>query len=277
MLQESKSLLTYQELHTLNDANIQWVCIDLDISKQEIERNTVNEENLNLVKKSADDICVFLQSINIPYLLEFSGRRGFHIWIIFDELISKEDGFYLISYVLSKVKLKNNIIADKFPAVASVGKYSKGAGKGVKLPLSQNKSSKKLSFFIDVNDEFDFDSENWLAVPNVVFLEKQYEILRNKKTVNTEQVKDLISDYTKLDFLSENEKYLKSKRVKETYLSDNISLEEVLGSLRKCEHIAALLKDYQKGLSGKTRNILCGLLGNLKTPNDPDFGTNILL
>ena len=277
MLEESKSLLTYQELHTLNDANIKWICIDLDISKQEIEKNSVNEVNLKLVKESADEICTFLQSINIPYLLEFSGRRGFHIWIIFDELISKEEGFYLISYILSKVKLKNNIIADKFPAVPLVGKYSKGVGKGVKLPLSQNKSSKKLSFFIDVNDEFDFNSENWLAIPNIVFLEKQYEILRNKKTVTTEQIKNLISDYTKLGFLSKNEKYLISSRVKETYLSDDISLEKIITSLRKCEHIADLLKDYQKGLSGKTRNILCGLLGNLKTPNDSEFGTNVLL
>ena len=82
MLKENKSLLTYQELHTLNEANIKWICIDLDISKQEIDLNTVNEENLKKVKKSADDICSFLKSIKIPYLLEFSGRRGFHDTIL---------------------------------------------------------------------------------------------------------------------------------------------------------------------------------------------------
>jgi len=277
MLEENKSLLTYQELHTLNDASIKWVCIDLDISKHEIEENSVNEENLKLVKESTDEICQFLQSIEVPYLLEFSGRRGFHVWIIFEELISKEDGFYLISYILSKVKLPINIIADKFPATAFVRKNSKGIGKGVKLPLSQNKASQKLSFLVSENDEFNFDSEKWLSVPNNEFIEKQYKILKNKQTVSIEQIRNLESEYDTDNFLTNDEKYLKSKKVKTTYLSDDISLENILSSLGKCEHIADLLKDYQKELSTKSRKILCGLLGNLKTHNDPDFGTNVLL
>ncbi|PPK94008.1 reverse transcriptase (RNA-dependent DNA polymerase) [Nonlabens xylanidelens] len=275
MLKESKSLLTYQELHTLNDANIKWICIDLDISKQEIDLNTVNKENLKLVKKSADEICSFLKTIEIPYLLEFSGRRGFHIWITFEELLSKEDGYYLIQYILSNTQLQKNIIADKFPASSTVSKNSKGIGKGVKLPLSQNKGSNKLSFFIDDKNEFNFDENKWLSVPNADFLERQYQILNNNKSVSKKFIQNLISDF-KLNN-SVEEKYSKSQVKKDTYLSEDITLDKILNSLKKCEHLKIILTDYQKGLGNRERNILCGLLGNLKTHNDPDFGRNILL
>nr|WP_321227674.1 reverse transcriptase domain-containing protein [uncultured Psychroserpens sp.] len=275
MLKESKSLLTYQELHTLNDANIKWVCIDLDISKQEIDLNAVNEENLKLVKKSADEICSFLKSIEVPYLLEFSGRRGFHIWIIFEELLSKEDGYYLVQYILSNTQLQKNIFADKFPAVPSVNKNSKGIGKGVKLPLSQNKGNKKLSFFIDDKNEFNFDKNKWLSVPNTDFLERQFQILNNNKSVSKEFIQNLISDF-KLNN-SVEEKYSKSQIKKNTYLSEDITLDKILISLKKCEHLKIILTDYQKGIGTRERNILCGLLGNLKTQNDPDFGRKVLL
>lgn len=275
MLKESKSLLTYQELHTLNDANIKWVCIDLDISKQEIDLNAVNIENLKLVKKSADEICSFLKLIEVPYLLEFSGRRGFHIWITFEELLSKEDGYYLVQYILSNTQLQQNIIADKFPASPTVSKNSKGIGKGVKLPLSQNKVSNKLSFFIDVKNEFSFDENKWLSVPNSDFLERQYQILKGNKTISKVFVENLISEF-KLNN-SKEEKYSKSQIKKDTYLSEDITLDNILISLKKCEHLKIILNDYQKGLGNWERNILCGLLGNLKTHNDPDFGRNILL
>lgn len=277
MLKENKSLLTYQELHTLNNAHIKWICLDLDISKKEIDKNTINVANLKLVKKSADDICEFLKSVKIPYLLEFSGRRGFHIWIVFEELISKEEGFYLISYILSQVKLQENIIADKFPATAFVGINSKGVGKGVKLPLSQNKSSEKLSFFIDENNEFDFEQENWLSIPNDDFLAHQYDILKNKQTISKQFLKNILENSDTNIFLNYSEKYLKLKQVKHFYLPFDTSLEEILASLKKCEHLAVILKDYQKGLGGKERIILSGLLGKLKTENDPIFGKNILL
>jgi len=76
MIRNQKSLLTYQELHVVKNALIKWICIDLDINKREIDQNMVNNENLKLVKQAADTVCDFLDSINIPYLLEFSGRRG---------------------------------------------------------------------------------------------------------------------------------------------------------------------------------------------------------
>ena len=104
MINKQESLLTYQELHVVDTALVKWICIDLDISKREIDNNDVNADNLRAVKKTADVISGFLDSVHISHLMEFSGRRGFHIWVIFDCLITKEDAYYFINYIYSNVK-----------------------------------------------------------------------------------------------------------------------------------------------------------------------------
>ncbi|RXM52848.1 hypothetical protein, partial [Chryseobacterium sp. CH1] len=54
-----------------------------------------------------------LDSINIPHLVEFSGRRGFHIWIVFERNITKEEGYNLINYIYKNTrdKFEKNITA----------------------------------------------------------------------------------------------------------------------------------------------------------------------
>ncbi|UUF15220.1 MULTISPECIES: reverse transcriptase domain-containing protein [Flavobacterium] len=279
MLKKQKSLLTYQELHIVGNALIKWICIDLDIQKKEIDKNEVNYENLKLVKAAADEVCVFLDSINVPYLLEFSGRRGFHIWVVFEKLISKESGFRFINFIVSKVKAKFNeiIIADKFPKTAFVNPKTKGVGFGIKLPLSQNKGNNKLSFFLEKNTSFEFDQDKWLSKPNDKFLENQLDILSSLKSVSLEEVQPFIDEYNiSIGGQKTTENFLRTKKIN-SFLPKDISLEKILEDLRKCEHLYKILYDYEKGLGGKERAILVGLLGQLKTNEDSDFGFKILM
>jgi len=279
MLKKQKSLLTYQELHIVGNALIKWICIDLDINKKEIDSNEVNKENLKLVKEAANEVCEFLDSINVPYLLEFSGRRGFHIWIIFDRLITKENGFRFINFIISKVNDKFNkiIIADKFPKTAYVNPKSKGVGFGIKLPLSQNKGNGKLSFFLKKNDLFEYDQDKWLSKPNHDFLVNQFNILSSLELVSLSQIQPYIDEYySSIGIKKFSEKFLITKKIN-SFLPDNIDLETILLSLRKCEHLDKILYDYEKGLSGKERGVLVGLLGQLKTKDDNDFGHKILM
>jgi len=279
MLKNQKSLLTYQELHIVGNALIKWICIDLDIEKKEIDKNEVNYENLKLVKAAADEVCNFLDSIDIPYLLEFSGRRGFHIWVVFERLITKENGFRFINFVISNVKEKFNkiIIADKFPKTAFVNPKTKGVGFGIKLPLSQNKGSNRLSFFLKKNTPFEFDQDKWLSKPNNEFLKNQFEILSSLNSVSLDKIQPYIDEYnTSVGVKNTSEKFLRTKKIN-SFLPENINLEKILESLRKCEHLDKILYDYEKGLGGKERGILVGLLGQLKTQDDFDFGYKILM
>lgn len=279
MLRKQKSILTYQELHVVGNALIKWICIDLDINKKEIDSNEVNKENLELVRESANEVCNFLGSINVPYLLEFSGRRGFHIWIIFDRLITKENGFRFINFIISKVKDKFDkiVIADKFPKTAYVNPKTKGVGFGIKLPLSQNKGNGKLSFFLKKNDAFEYDQDKWLSKPNHDFLVNQFNILVSLELVSLSQIQPYIDEYyASIGIKNFSEKFLITKKIN-SFLPDNIDLETILLSLRKCEHLDNLLFDYEKSLGGKERGILVGLLGQLKTKDDNNFGYKILM
>ncbi|RZJ90844.1 MAG: hypothetical protein EOO20_06920 [Chryseobacterium sp.] len=114
----------------------------VDVSKEEI----VTVEELKKVKRAADAISIYLRDKGIPHLQEFSGRRGFHIWIIFDNSITKQQGYELAKLIETKVKLEDSVNLDLFPKTWYVAKTSKGIGSGVKLPLSVNKNSQNLSY-----------------------------------------------------------------------------------------------------------------------------------
>lgn len=275
MLINKKSLLTYQELHIVNNALVKWICIDLDISKKEIDNNEVNENNLQAVKKTADLVSDFLEIKEIPHLIECSGRRGFHIWVFFDQLISKENAYYFIQYIFSSVKniFEKDIVADLFPKVPYTNPNSKGIGYGIKLPLSQNKVSGKLSFLVHKHDFFNFNSNDWLKEVNSDFLEQQLEILNNVQTVSLKQIEPYIKESSKNSVYS---KLFPIRQQITSKLPQNITLENILHALRKCENMNRILKDYEKGLGNKERAILVGLLGQLKSTNNPDFGKNIL-
>ncbi|MFV8361438.1 reverse transcriptase domain-containing protein [Flavobacterium sp. LS1P3] len=280
MLLHQKSLLTYQELHVVNNARIKWICIDLDISKKDIDTNLVNPDNLKKVKEAANFVCEFLQVKNIPFLLEFSGRRGFHIWIIFDKLTSKEKGYKLIEYIHENVKNKFDpiIIADKFPKTPNVSPNTKGIGFGIKLPLSQNKGNGKLSFFLRKGDDFDYNEDNWLSKPNHDFLENQLAILNSLEMVSIDNIEPFLVEFDlSRGTESKSENFLKSKKADSSFLPQNSNLDSIIKSLSKCEHIGRILFEYEKGLGGKERSILVGLLIHLKTDEDEKFGYNILM
>ncbi len=278
MLLNQKSLLTYQELHIVGTAFIKWICIDVDIVKSEIDNNEVNTSNLKLVQETTKEICLYLESKRISYILEFSGRRGFHIWVVFENIITKEAGFKLIEHIYENTisKFKENIVADKFPKTASIPKKSKGIGFGVKLPLSQNKASGKLSYLLENIEKFDFNEQNWLTKPNQNFLLEQYKVLSTYKPISNEVINVIIDEYDKTHQINNKLGTAKRNGIN-SYLSQTVNLDIVLSSLRKCSHINNFLIDYRKGLSRKNRSILVGLLIQLRTKDDPDFGFKLLL
>jgi hypothetical protein len=64
-LQGSKTL----GLYSSPDSTTKWLCIDID---------TLDEAELRKVQQNANHL-------GIPFLTEFSGKKGYHIWIFFDK------------------------------------------------------------------------------------------------------------------------------------------------------------------------------------------------
>ena len=50
--------------------------------------------------------CQTLTELDLPYLLENSGNRGFHVWITLSEKLSYRMGFAILQSILEKVDLK---------------------------------------------------------------------------------------------------------------------------------------------------------------------------
>lgn len=143
MISYRGSLGCYQQAYR-SDA-IRWICLDFDCKKN----SSVNLEGL--YKNCILPVTDYLDRCKVQYLLEFSGRRGIHIWIIFNKLIKKNLGFSIINKILYEVPELQEAFErgqyglDKFPATGS-NKYTK-VGKQVKFPLSYHKIGSRSFFF----------------------------------------------------------------------------------------------------------------------------------
>ncbi|RZJ88094.1 MAG: hypothetical protein EOO20_14500, partial [Chryseobacterium sp.] len=284
MLLNGKSLLTYQESHTLQTAFIKWVCLDLDIDKKQLdigksekwdEHHSVSIEELTKVKTASDTISAYLTEKGIPHLLEFSGRRGFHLWIIFDKSITKQQGYQLAKLIETKVQLEDSVNLDIFPKTGYVAKTSKGIGSGVKLPLSVNKNSGYLSYFLK-NRIFDF--ENYIITDlTEPFMASQLEILQNRELASFSQIEPLLKEYDNLakNNLAYSRPYLNKVSLKVG--TDGANLDLILEALKKCQHLKEPISNYRKELTLKERSMFVGLLAQLTTAKDQRFGHNLLM
>jgi len=127
-----------------SDSTVKWICFDFDILKRHINQSSYSSAEKELNRA----VFLFSQTLsefNIPYLLEYSGNRGFHVWITLDEPIGYHVAHRTLEAILMKIDLKYDdelIGIDLFPKSKSP---SDGVGSGVKMPLSLHRKSNKYS------------------------------------------------------------------------------------------------------------------------------------
>ena len=172
MLDYRKSIGTYQQLY--RSPYIKWICFDFDCKNKD-------EPNLDLLYKNCiKPLNAFLKNNKIYYANEFSGRRGIHTWILFDDYITKKEGYNLIQAIKEGVQWEydpSTFGLDLFPATSS--SYGNIVGKQVKIPLSFHRNGGYSYFF-----ENDFHSEkigeeffeNQLSILNSIKLNSYKEI-----------------------------------------------------------------------------------------------------
>lgn len=176
-------------LYQLNAENkIKWAVFDFDIAKEKSKE----DPNFNFEAwkpKLQDQIRILsrvLEKEGIPHYIEFSGYRGYHVWIFFKELV---DAGSVRNWLLGlKEKMEwvdSNIELEIFPKQDQIekndGEY--GLGSLVKAPLQTHKQSGKKSFFVD-RDFIEID-----GLPDIKFCEvdkiKHYELERNVEKKGT--------------------------------------------------------------------------------------------
>ena len=157
---------------------IKWVCVDFDCKDKDYP--DINKLEKDLVSK----LTHVLDDNNIHYLKEFSGRRGIHVWILFDSIITKADGYNIVNCLLNISGLKaydaTKYGIDLFPQTPSAS--GNIVGKQVKLPLSCHKGGGRSYCFIDrYSESQDLFSEE--------FFEDQLKILNDYKPNNLTEIK----------------------------------------------------------------------------------------
>ena len=230
MLVEGKAIGSYQQLY--KSPYLKWICFDFDCKDKD-------EPNISkLYKNCTKPLNKYLDEQGIFYVNEFSGRRGIHTWIIFNNYVKKGDAYYLIQEIKKNISWEYDIDEfglDEFPSTFS----SKGnvVGKQVKIPLSKHKKG-GISYL--------FKSEYQVEIVNDSFYEKQLEILNAIKLNRFEE----ISDKLNLNVQTSASQFVR------TYSIGKIGCDAdaVINSLSKTEvyrtlldrvmHGEALLKDW---------------------------------
>ncbi|MEA1981308.1 MAG: hypothetical protein U9N54_10080, partial [candidate division Zixibacteria bacterium] len=110
-------------LYGSQQSTTKWLCIDIDTLEEGIVREVQNH----------------VRRLQIPYLTEFSGQKGYHIWIFFDKLYPNK-----IARALAGVFAFNNEVFPKQDYIES-GKH----GNLIKAPLGKHQVSGEWCVFLN--------------------------------------------------------------------------------------------------------------------------------
>ncbi|MEQ8169003.1 MAG: CRISPR-associated primase-polymerase type A1 [Candidatus Eremiobacterota bacterium] len=133
------------------DNTVSFMVIDLDIKKKYLDKLQDKEEELKLMellKEEVKKVSLFCNNQSIPYVLEFSGYKGYHLWFFFENPVeaslAREFGRKIL--LLSEMPVLE-IHRELFPKQDSVSED--GLGNLVKLPLGIHKKTGKRCLILD--------------------------------------------------------------------------------------------------------------------------------
>nr|7NQD_A Chain A, TPR_REGION domain-containing protein [Marinitoga sp. 1137]7NQD_B Chain B, TPR_REGION domain-containing protein [Marinitoga sp. 1137]7NQE_A Chain A, TPR_REGION domain-containing protein [Marinitoga sp. 1137] len=154
---------------------VKFAAYDIDIKKHYLNREDkfVYEENS---KKVAKRLSRELNLENITHYFEFTGNRGYHIWIFFDIPVSAYKIKYIMEKILDRIELEEGIDVEIFPKQTSL---NGGLGNLIKVPLGVHKKTGKKCLFVD--NDF-----------NVI--ENQIEFLNNIKENKATEINKLFRE-----------------------------------------------------------------------------------
>ncbi|WP_162179674.1 TOTE conflict system archaeo-eukaryotic primase domain-containing protein [Solidesulfovibrio alcoholivorans] len=273
MILNGLSFLTYQ---MLDSKKIKWCCLDFDISSNFIAAPDfliLKEDYYDRLIKIVAETYEFLNSKNIDSLVEFSGNRGFHLWIVFSEPILKDLGHRILKTICENIIVPREFAIDFFPATPQFLK--KGIGQGVKIPISVHRKSNKYCYFID---ELSGISIKDLSVAEIgpEFIKNQIRILENYKLQKPKDVVKALGISLSADESTNFNRYVKTRSIgidKE----NSKNLDDVLQELSNCSILNTIISTAYSSFPEKSRTIIVGLLNKVTTDTDSAFGKKLLL
>lgn len=140
-------------------AQVKWCAFDVDIKKEQVQTREDEGKNINFLLyqalTAAKEIKCAVNSRGLKSYIEFSGNKGYHVWIFWEDFISARKAKDFMADILNQVDLgvlDKIISVETFPKQVSLTGQKK-LGNLIKLPFGIHKKTGKRSYFLDKNDE----------------------------------------------------------------------------------------------------------------------------
>ena len=142
-----------------NNETVHYMVIDIDISKRillELQGKEIPSKYLLEAAKTAKKVMECLRKLGLTGYCEFSGYRGYHVWIFFSEWIPVRYVYSLEEVIAAKVKNLLEEGTKEAPSANTIEFFpwksrrkTKEPGQAIKLPYGMHLIGKKRSYFCD--------------------------------------------------------------------------------------------------------------------------------
>ncbi|MGB9900994.1 MAG: CRISPR-associated primase-polymerase type A1 [Pseudothermotoga sp.] len=130
-----------------SDNSVKFAAFDVDVKKS---LNQNYQELVELCKQTVRDLCERLRLENIKYYVEFSGNRGYHVWIFFDRWLQAYKVRAILKKIAEDIPSDERISVEVFPKQSDT---NGGLGNLIKLPLGIHRKTLNNCVFVDENFE----------------------------------------------------------------------------------------------------------------------------
>lgn len=163
-----------------NNNTVKFIVFDVDLSKKTLLQIGDHKEFYQQYINKALDVAKYIKRIlsrfGIEAVLEFSGFRGYHVWIFMEEWISTRYANLLQDAVLKNLIIEHNgINVECFPNRTRV-KGDK-LGQALKLPWAKHYRSNQYSLFVDDNGQVVSDQKT------ILYDSVQYSVAKIKRII----------------------------------------------------------------------------------------------
>ncbi len=228
------------------NSTVRYIVFDVDISKKIILQSENKRElfqvYLEKALQKAIEIQKLLQKIGMRGYIEYSGNRGYHVWVLFSEWIPVRYATMVCDVIEEKVQKEEDITIEYFPNKTRLkaGKY----GQVIKLPYGTHIKTGEISYFLDDSLEkitdinlfldnmatFSFNGiKKVLAVHTMAKENTDIKIVDENLEVFKEASENVLEILKKCNLM----RYLCQKAVKTGYLThqERVSILYVFGHL----------------------------------------------
>ncbi|MFA5731543.1 MAG: hypothetical protein WC934_06025, partial [Acidithiobacillus sp.] len=151
-----ETVSTFSMYPLRNDSCVYLCCIDIDVDMDKFLENEMKYGKkfarkilLEIAKEEAIKQSKKLKELNLVHAVEYSGRRGYHIWLFFNKAIPAK--FILKLKKIISIPINPKISSNPSGFYEFFPKQDEGLGNPIKMPLGKHRVSNEYSYFLDID------------------------------------------------------------------------------------------------------------------------------